>query len=438
MVSYAPLGISQQFITEPTRISQQQRQQGLLSAQLSGQEEERGIRLEALKQDMLKQKRAEQRQEKIGLLSQEALSGSSEAQKALLAADPVVGSKINEYMTEQKEQLGQGIVNALQQFSNIPSEMQEGLRQHIVGLAEKAYPDLVTPDVAQQLRSVPLDQFPNFGLAVAQGKPLGQEAKARSGGGIVTLVGPNGEQVGIDTQDAAQRERMTQLLSQGYTQAPTRQETGGPGSFSGTKKEFEELREAEISAINAISTIDDLSSRIRENPDAFTSAGGLARFSSGLAEEGRALARTFGIDVPDEILNAEQYADTFKELGVKSAAAQGAMLDVALAYAAASGLGSGRALTDKDIERSLRRVGADGLLTPEARLEVLDDVRSIIERNFRNRYRVLSGNEYSGQLPRRPQAAQQRSAAPTEGQVEDGYRFLGGDPSDPNNWEQVK
>lgn len=38
---------------------------------------------------------------------------------------------------------------------------------------------------------------------------------------------------------------------------------------------------------------------------------------------------------------------------------------------------------------------------------------------------------------RNPQAVQSFGRAPQAGQVEDGYRFKGGDPGDPNNWEKV-
>lgn len=48
----------------------------------------------------------------------------------------------------------------------------------------------------------------------------------------------------------------------------------------------------------------------------------------------------------------------------------------------------------------------------------------------RQLYDTRSGTQVGGQVGGKP-------AAPTKGTVQDGYRFKGGDPADPNNWEAV-
>ncbi|ULQ47392.1 hypothetical protein JN531_003705 [Flagellatimonas centrodinii] len=49
----------------------------------------------------------------------------------------------------------------------------------------------------------------------------------------------------------------------------------------------------------------------------------------------------------------------------------------------------------------------------------------------RQLYDTRSGTQVGGQAGGKP-------AAPTKGTVQDGYRFKGGDPADPNNWEAVE
>lgn len=56
---------------------------------------------------------------------------------------------------------------------------------------------------------------------------------------------------------------------------------------------------------------------------------------------------------------------------------------------------------------------------------------------------LLEAGQRAGLTPVRPQAAQPAQPAPARnqpqvGQIEDGYRFKGGNPNDPNNWEKVQ
>ena len=179
---------------------------------------------------------------------------------------------------------------------------------------------------------------------------------------------------------------------------PTRQEQGGPGSFGQTKKQYEDLTDVEISTKNAIATANDLMKKIDENPDLLQTSSGIAQFAAGVGSEIRTAARVAGVDIPDEITNIAAYEDTFAELGIENKIAKGMAFDLALSYAAASGLGTGKALTDKDIKLALQRIGAGGLDTPAARKAAIKDVQRVLARNFKTRYETITKKPYEGDL----------------------------------------
>lgn len=72
--------------------------------------------------------------------------------------------------------------------------------------------------------------------------------------------------------------------------------------------------------------------------------------------------------------------------------------------------------------------------TPEAQ-KALEQRRAFYEQNAK---RAAIPIENPNPIASKKKAAPQAPSGPTPGMVEDGHRFIGGDPSDPKNWEEVK
>ncbi len=102
-----------------------------------------------------------------------------------------------------------------------------------------------------------------------------------------------------------------------------------------------------------------------------------------------------------------------------------------LGYAAAKALSGGGVLSDQDVKAGLALIGnPDGLF--ESKQSLLAKINQVRSMNQRKRA-VLEG-AMGGTTPA-PAAA---TGGPQPGTVEDGYRFKGGDPADPANWEAAQ
>lgn len=181
--------------------------------------------------------------------------------------------------------------------------------------------------------------------------------------------------------------------------APTRQETGEPGAFGGDKKLLRDLANSEMSTRNAIKQTQRLRDLLADDPDALTATGRAISISRAIANEAEAVARTFGVEIPEGLNDAARYVSTFEELGVDNARARGMLTNLAYAAAAASGQ-EGRAVSDRDVKRFLERIGG-GYLDPQARVALLDDFAEEIADQFKIRRSVTLGPDaepYQGDL----------------------------------------
>lgn len=102
-----------------------------------------------------------------------------------------------------------------------------------------------------------------------------------------------------------------------------------------------------------------------------------------------------------------------------------------LGYAAAKALSGGGVLSDQDVKAGLALIGnPDGLF--ENKQSLLAKINQV--RNMNQRKRGVLEGAMGGATPA-PAAA---TGGPQPGTVEDGYRFKGGDPADPANWEPAQ
>jgi hypothetical protein len=105
---------------------------------------------------------------------------------------------------------------------------------------------------------------------------------------------------------------------------------------------------------------------------------------------------TLGYEVPETVINVDNYASLLDTLGIKDEVYRGQVFDASLAYAGAIGLGEGRALTDQDVERALKRMGKNWGTSKVARLAVLEDVGDTLINKFKTRYETWHTDSYVG------------------------------------------
>jgi hypothetical protein len=186
-----------------------------------------------------------------------------------------------------------------------------------------------------------------------------------------------------------------------WTKVTPKQITGTAEEVEGGNPALRDWNDTQVATMNALATIDIAGNLLQDNPDAFANVGKLAGLVSGFGAEIEALGRMAGLPIDDKsVLDITNYTSHMTNLGVDNAEMQSVMFQIALAWAGASGLGQGRALTDADVKHALEAIGARGMKTPEARKRVLDTARASLVRNFKHRYFVVHGSkkEYEGDL----------------------------------------
>jgi len=103
-----------------------------------------------------------------------------------------------------------------------------------------------------------------------------------------------------------------------------------------------------------------LSNRVMENVAKNASqlgvVGAIARIGDEVKSVAKNIGSEFGIDVTGVSNNIGDYE--FGSLASESAAFKTNTLSLALIFASASGLGEGRALTNKDVQRAIDAIGA--------------------------------------------------------------------------------
>ena len=137
-------------------------------------------------------------------------------------------------------------------------------------------------------------------------------------------------------------------------------------SVAGPIKDFEstvntvktDLLTREVNKRKANAALSNAIQFIKTNPSANTITASVAAFTNEVKAEINGALRVIGkgkINDPS-VLNLETYNSTFEELGIKSNVLKSKFLDLAYIVAAARGQ-TGRALSDKDIDRFIRILG---------------------------------------------------------------------------------
>lgn len=371
-------------------------------------------------------------------IDQAIAEGNAAAMLQEGAAGLTAAQAFQGYQQNQQKAAMEQYKNGFLQASSLPKSQRGDAYQFLIGSAVNQ--GLIPEDMADNLSFTAQDDTDQFVAGMNRLFGIETEEKAAPASGIKNVILPDGSQASFDLTDREERTAYKKSIEGGATPMPSRQEVGQAGDFNITKKEREQLRQAEVATKQAIASANDLLDKIENNPDVLQTVGALARTASGLASEIRGALRAAGVDIGQELMDLGAYEATFEELGIEDQKARGAAFDLALAYAAAGGLGKGKELSNRDIESALRRIGAGGLRSPATRRAVIEDVASVLDRNFRIRYETIRGKPYDGELGLRESSAPRRfDNIPTINTEEEfnklpsGARFIG-----PDGQERIK
>lgn len=179
--------------------------------------------------------------------------------------------------------------------------------------------------------------------------------------------------------------------------APKREEVGGPGAFSGSKKQKEALVEKEILTGQAMSTADDIKKTLKDTPGVMSDITTfILKPLKRLSVDAEDAARAIGIDVTASYDKAD-YKDVLSTIDIRSrdrAGIESAIVNLAFTAALASGQ-SGKSVSDRDVKRFLTEIGA-GQIDDGNFAFVLDKFTDRLQRNYRIRHKAFYKKEYEG------------------------------------------
>jgi hypothetical protein len=190
--------------------------------------------------------------------------------------------------------------------------------------------------------------------------------------------------------------------------APMRQITGAPGDFPLTKSQAGEARnkfiDKTIQARKFTKLSNQVMQNIGENASQLGVVGAIARMGDEVKSIAKNVGSEFGIETSGISKNIGDYE--FGTLAPQSAAFKTNALSLALIFASASGLGEGRALTNKDVQRAIDAIGAS-TNSPEQLFARM----GAIQQNLQDSLQIEAeerGFEFGGIPEMKPQQPQQQ------------------------------
>ena len=196
---------------------------------------------------------------------------------------------------------------------------------------------------------------------------------------------------GLTTDEAGNRLGPEWITTKTNISAPT------PGSITETQqgKSEVQLRQNRIATLQALNTSDRMINLVDRNPAAFTTGANLAGFVDTLGTATQSMLFALGIETALSEANPLDYPDEFWGPLI-NASDEGKQLAfvLALQLAAATGLGEGRALTDRDVQRAIRLVGTDVQSPERVKATLRSNQRTLMEHHNISRNIILGpGND---------------------------------------------
>jgi len=175
-----------------------------------------------------------------------------------------------------------------------------------------------------------------------------------------------------------------------------------------TERQMENLLNTKSATMVAIGETINLINDLQDSPNANTA---IAKLSGNVADIGQEMRALFPA-LNENLINLNSYSGYFDELNIQSQETRSKIFGLALRVAAATGLGSGRSLTDKDIENALRMIGANRS-DPGAIINNLESIIDRLENAYQIQYEVVTGNPFTFNLD--PRSATESSSVAQPG-----------------------
>lgn len=198
-----------------------------------------------------------------------------------------------------------------------------------------------------------------------------------------------------------------------------------------------------VAVAGALRTIDELDRLISENPASQGLPGVVRGTAQNVIQTGTELGRLFGGTIAEVSQAAESGAispEIYAEFDPSIPAID--MMRNVLAWQYAKSF-AGNRVTNEQYQVALRAIGGGGLFSNQAdSMARLAELRGMFLRDVEQLQGSMSPEvnamlaPYLGEVPPPPGGG--ANGGPRPGDVEDGYRFLGGDPADRANWEPVQ
>ena len=175
-----------------------------------------------------------------------------------------------------------------------------------------------------------------------------------------------------------------------------------------TERQMENLLNTKSATMVAIGETINLINDLQDSPNANTA---IAKLSGNVADIGQEMRALFPA-LNENLINLNSYSGYFDELNIQSQETRSKIFGLALRVAAATGLGTGRSLTDKDIENALRMIGANRS-DPGAIINNLESIIDRLENAYQIQYEVVTGNPFTFNLD--PRSATESSSVAQPG-----------------------
>lgn len=374
--------------------------------QMAMQQDQMALQQQKFQAEQTALAQAEQTKQQIMGLREAAMGGNQDARNQLAIYDPKGYSELSKVWNAQREENQQGYrlqaAYGIGMLANAdtPERLEMSKNLALAGLSELG----VNNQAIEQLVSMPPEKLQSF---IRNGSANGFLEQLGLGSGDDYYAKPKDDNVSYQMKKVKREsdgkevfiafnpknpEESFELPSYAPPEPEVQQtmEVMAKG-FRGSKKQYEGLLDQEFS----VRKFDDIANQavaiLESNPEAANWTEGALAKLDGLVQEVKQAFSGFS-DQKDSVFNVDEYTNPESEsyipelAGIENAVLRQNMFNLALAYASASGLGEGRALTDKDVQKAMTAVGAEGVMDVKDRVARIKNAKNQLRKNFIMKY----------------------------------------------------